>query len=191
MLPVQFDEFYLSSQSMGRLFPQGCLDQEVLEAGLRWARRTLCQNNDFARAHNSCLWLNTFFFTKLMDSLDSDPQLSRLSRWTARTTWSQINSVMIPIHLPSAAPGGHWVAAVIRIGATFKIQILDNWKHTHPDELTRVGVALSRWTEVVLKQQLGRSGPINVLHDKPLVWQQQGSNNCGLFCITNLLHHAQ
>mmetsp|Transcript_37221 Transcript_37221/g.99058 ORF Transcript_37221/g.99058 Transcript_37221/m.99058 type:complete len:2324 (+) Transcript_37221:2749-9720(+) len=190
--PITVDEFTLSYESLRRLRPGNMIDQEILEAGLVVGKRFMAARPAFEETNRRALWLNTFIFQKICSTLptDSPPTASerrRLERLTSRVCWDNIDAIFMPIYLEGCL---HWVAAVTRLRPQIRICLTDSWTGTPQSQLDMVRLTLARWVDLIVRVQAGLSGPVVLEYKATSRWQGRDSNDCGLFCIANLLHQV-
>jgi len=181
----------IDESSLNSLRPSGSLDDIMINSILSWARDLLSSQGPESAARDSeCCWLDPTWYTRLC--LDRSATLEDMDRWTRMVRWDRVKRILIPTRHPRLS---HWIPAVVELPPSNLIYIHDSWEHTPQDITDDILSDIQRWSSTVLPRQHPALQPSQLSHWTRRAiphsrFQLPGSNDCGLFCVLNLLHYA-
>lgn len=130
------------------------------------------------RAVPVCLFLNSFFFDKLMSGRHRAYNFEAVRRWTATRDLRAVDLVMTVVK-HGGGHGNHWTLAVIHT-STGTVEHFDSLGAHHPAVIS----SLSRWYQDAVRSGSGRQlGPAPSIDHGARAPQQRNGDDCGVFAV--------
>lgn len=130
------------------------------------------------RAVPVCLFLNSFFFDKLMSGRHREYNFEAVRRWTARRDLRAVDLVMTVVK-HGGGHGNHWTLAVVHT-STGTVEHFDSLGAHHPAVVS----SLSRWYQDAVRSGGGRPPrPAPSIDHGAGAPQQRNGDDCGVFAV--------